>query len=135
MPQKTSFAPQLIIGHGVIDISFYNSAFGANELRRWTNEDGSIHVAELEIDGALFHLHEEAVKDDSLTHLKKSPDNAGGTTVLIGLMVEDVHAIFEKAVTAGAKVISQVTDYDYKYRQGEIVDPFGHHWLIEKILS
>jgi PhnB protein len=50
-------------------------------------------------------------------------------------MVDDVHAVFEKAVSAGAKIISPVTDYDYKYRQGDIMDPFGHHWLIEKILG
>jgi len=28
--------------------------------------------------------------------------------------------------------ISPAKDYEYGYRQGEIKDPFGHHWLIEK---
>jgi uncharacterized glyoxalase superfamily protein PhnB len=56
---KTSFAPQLFIKNGIKDISFYEKAFGAVELRRFSNEDGSIHVAELSINGALFHLHEE----------------------------------------------------------------------------
>jgi len=50
-------------------------------------------------------------------------------------MVEDVQAVFDKAISEGATVISPVTDYDYQYRQGEIIDPFGHHWLIEKVLS
>jgi PhnB protein len=128
MTQKTTFVPQLIIGHGVTDISFYTDAFGAKELQRWSNDDGSIHVAELEIDGAMFHLHEEG-------HRNLSPDKAGSTTVIIGLMVDDVHAIFDQAVAAGAKIVSPVVDHDYKYRQGDIIDPFGHHWLIEKILS
>ena len=128
MKQKTAFVPQLIIGHGVTDISFYTKAFGAKELHRWSNDDGSIHVAELLIDGAMFHLHEEGRKD-------LSPGKAGGTTVIVGLMVDDVHAVFDQAVSAGAEVISPVTDYDYRYRQGDITDPFGHHWLIEKILS
>jgi PhnB protein len=55
MLEKPTFVPQLIIGHGIKDISFYTQAFGADELRRWTNDDGSIHVAELVINGAMFH--------------------------------------------------------------------------------
>ena len=130
MTQKTTFVPQLIIAHGVTDISFYTKAFGAKELHRWSNDDGSIHVAELEIDGAMFHLHEEIERNNNV-----SPQSANGTTVIVGLMVDDVHAVFDRAVAAGAKVISPVTDYDYSYRQGDVLDPFGHHWLIEKILK
>jgi PhnB protein len=55
--------------------------------------------------------------------------------VTIGLSVEDVHAVVAKAVTAGADVLAPVTDYEYGYRQGEIKDPFGHHWLIEKLFN
>ena len=58
---STYFAPQLYIKSGIKDISFYEKAFGAVELRRFSNEDGSIHVAELSIHGALFHLHEEKI--------------------------------------------------------------------------
>lgn len=43
----TFFAPQLYIANGVTDISFYEKAFGAIELRRWNNDDGTLHVAEL----------------------------------------------------------------------------------------
>ena len=130
MKQKTTFVPQLIIGHDVTDISFYTNAFGAKELQLWSNDDGSIHVAELEIDGAMFHLHEEIERNNNI-----SPVKATGTAVIIGLMVDDVHAVFDRAVAAGGKVISPVTDYDYNYRQGDVLDPFGHHWLIEKILK
>ena len=47
MPEmnKTSFAPQLYIKSGIRDIEFYGKAFGAIELRWWTNVDGSLHVA------------------------------------------------------------------------------------------
>lgn len=137
MTQKTTFVPQLIIGHGVTDISFYANAFGARELQRWSNDDGSIHVAELEIDGAMFHLHEEAKRDNnlSLANVSLSPETVNGTTVTVGLMVDDVHTVFDRAVAAGATIISPVTDYDYNYRQGDLIDPFGHHWLIEKILT
>ena len=54
---KAIFAPQLFIRKGVTDISFYEKAFGAVEIMRFINDDGSIHVAELSIIGALFHVH------------------------------------------------------------------------------
>jgi PhnB protein len=41
------FAPQRYIQPGVTDISFYKNALDAMELWRFTNDDGSIHVAEL----------------------------------------------------------------------------------------
>ena len=123
---KTFFAPQLYIKPGISDISFYEKAFGAVELMRFSNDDGSIHVAELLIDGAIFHLHEESVKSGQF-----SPERVNGTTALIGLFVPDVDAVMAKAIQAGATVVSPAQSYDYGYRQGDIKDPFGHIWMIE----
>ena len=123
---NTFFAPQLYIRSGVTDIDFYTQAFGAVELRRWTNDDGSIHVAELTINGMLFHLHEESFKAGRF-----DPSKYNGTTAMIGLFVTDVDAMMKRAIAAGAIEISPAQDYDYGYRQGEIKDPFGHHWMIE----
>ncbi|MGI8635842.1 MAG: VOC family protein [Segetibacter sp.] len=124
---KTYFAPQLYIKGGIFDISFYEKAFGAVELRRWTNDDNSIHVAELSIDGAIFHLHEE-----KSTAGQSSPQNVSGTTVVIGPFVLNVEEVVAKAIEAGATLMSPVQSYDYGYQQGEIRDPFGHIWMIEK---
>ena len=123
---KTCFAPQLFIKGGVTNIEFYQKAFGAVELRRWLNDDGSYHVAELSIDGALFHLHEEKPQAGEL-----SPENINGTTTLIGLFVSDVDAVMSNAIAAGATLISPAQSYDYGYRQGLVKDPFGHLWMIE----
>ena len=123
---KPFFAPQLFIRNGVKDIGFYTKALGAVELRRLTNDDGSIHVAELSIDGAIFQLHEEIPRCSQF-----SPETLNGTSTLIGLFVPDVDTVMNKAIAAGATVISPAQDYDYGYRQGEIKDPFGHQWMIE----
>lgn len=123
---KVYFAPQLNIKSGIKDISFYKKAFGAVKLRHWLNEDGSIHVAELSIEGAIFHLHEESPKSGSF-----DPKRHNGTTATIGLFVSDVDAFMSRAIAAGATEISPPNDYDYGYRQGVIKDPFGHLWLIE----
>jgi PhnB protein len=123
---KPFFAPQLFINNGVKDISFYANAFGATENFCLRNEDDSVHVAELSIDGTIFHLH-EVTKQHFF-----SPEKHQGTTAIIGLFVSDVGAVVNKAIQAGAIEISAVKDYEYGYRQGEIKDIFGHHWLIEK---
>jgi PhnB protein len=124
---KPTFAPQLFIPHGVTNIEFYGKAFGAVELRRFSNDDGSIHVAEFSIDGTVFHLHEDTERINAY-----SPAKHNSTTVIIGLFVADVDAVMKRALAAGAQEVSPAQDYDYGYRQGEIKDPFGHLWLIEK---
>ena len=123
---KTFFAPELHIPNGTVNIDFYTQ-FGATEHFVLRNDDGSIHVAELEIGGAVFHLHETMRWFEAL-----EPINAKGVTTVIGLFVEDVHAVFNRAISAGATGISPVTDHDYGYRQGMFKDPFGHFWQIQK---
>ncbi len=123
---KAFFAPQLYIKHGITDISFYEKAFGAVIRKKLTNNDGSIHVAELSIEGAIFHIHEEKVSAGEF-----NPLDINGTTVLVGLFVPDVDYIVAKALDAGAVLVSPAESYDYGYRQGEIKDPFGHVWMIE----
>jgi len=123
---KTVFAPQLYIKSGVKNIDFYTKAFGAIELRRWTNDDDSIHVAELSIEGSIFHLHEESLKSGGF-----SPEKYDGTTTIVGLFVSDVDAFMNRAIAAGATEISSAQDYDYGYRQGRVKDPFGHTWMFE----
>ncbi|MBC7398455.1 MAG: VOC family protein [Mucilaginibacter sp.] len=128
MKTITAFAPVLVIANGTINIDFYKAAFNAVENFCLRNDDGSIHVAELVIDGAVFHLHE-------ITAFSRTvPATLGKGTVNIGLFVDDVHAVFNQAIAAGATGAMPVTDFDYGYRQGELIDPFGHKWIIEKKL-
>ena len=129
MKPKTAFVPQLVIAHGTMSLDFYKNAFGAIETKHITNDDGSIHVSEMFIDGAMFHFHEEAYNGKTF-----SPDKYNGVTTTIGLMVDDVDSVMSRALAAGAKETSPAKSYDYGYRQGEIVDPFGHHWLIEMVI-
>lgn len=125
MATSTHFAPQLFIKSGVRNIDFYKTALGAVERIRWASDDGNIHVAEFAIGETLFHLHEESPEKGLL-----APDK--GTTVTIGLFVEDVDRVMRDAETAGAIITSQAQDYEYGYRQGQFRDPFGHIWLIQK---
>lgn len=126
----TTIVPMLYLESPAAAIDFYKEAFGAVEHWRVSNDDGSVHVAEMSIEGAVFRFHEEVTRDREL-----SPSTLGGTSIVMGLLVADPHAMAAKAVAAGAEEISPVTDYEYGYRQGKVRDPFGHHWVVEKKLS
>ncbi|WP_216846721.1 hypothetical protein [Mucilaginibacter sp. L196] len=78
----------------------------------------------------MFHLHEE-------NYIKKafSPLSCNGATTNVGLMVDDVGSVMAQALAVGAKEISSAQDYDYGFRQDDIIDPFGHHWTIQKVIE
>ncbi len=102
---------------------FYEQAFGATVVE----EFGPVFV--LEIGGRHVGLAPEA--PDLGT---PSPETVAATTVRISLHVEDPDAAAERAVAAGATLLCPVVDQAYGMRQGRVIDPFGHHWLIGKRL-
>jgi PhnB protein len=122
---KTSIAPMLSVRKGAKAIEFYKEAFGAGELFRLDSEDGAV-VARLSVHGAEFW-----VADESPEHLNFSPETLGGGTVRMVMIVENPDASFDRAVAAGAKVVSPMSN-QYGWRLGRVVDPFGHHWEIGK---
>ena len=126
MTNTTHFAPELHVPNGTSDISFY-SRFGATENFCLRNEDDSIHIAELNFAGAVFHVHETMNWFAAL-----EPVAAKGVTAVIGLFVPDVDVVMDSAIAAGATLITPATDHDYGYRQGMFKDPFGHFWQIQR---
>lgn len=126
--QKTTIAPMLSVRNGARAIAFYTAAFGARELFRIDAEDGAV-VARLGVAEAEFW-----VADESPEHLNFSPESLGGGTVRMVMTVEDPDAAFERAVAAGATVVTPVSN-QYGWRLGRVVDPFGHHWEIGKPLA
>jgi PhnB protein len=128
LTQRVQFAPEIVLKVVAPAVDYYKKAFGAEEVRLFTSDDGSIHVAELSIGGAIFHLHEEM----SLSPHRRSPETLGGTSVLLGLFVDDPDGMMASALAAGGQEVSAMQDYFYGYRQGLVADPFGHHWMIQK---
>ena len=126
---QTAIIPTLSVKNGLAAIDFYKRAFGAIELMSNTAPDGSI-VAELSIEGARLVVADEAVEYGNF-----SPESLGGNSIRLGLLVADPDAVVDRAVSAGATEIYPVSDQEYGYRLGRIVDPFGHHWEIFKPLA
>lgn len=106
-------------------VAFYAQAFGAVEERERVIAPDGPQVAVLVIDGRRVGVATEA--PDLGT---PSPETVGATTVRISLHVDDADATQARAVAAGASEMFVVADQPYGLRQGRVVDPFGHHWLI-----
>jgi PhnB protein len=126
---NTRISPFLSVRRGASAVDFYKRAFGAMELMRLQANDGAV-VAQLSVDGAEFWM-----SDESPEHQNFSPESIGGGSVRMILIVADPDAVFDRAVSAGATVVSAVTDHSYGWRVGRVVDPYGHHWEIGKPLE
>jgi PhnB protein len=120
--------PTLSVKNGAAAVDFYKKAFNAEELMRVESPDGEL-VAELSIGGAAFY-----VADESPDHGNFSPGRLGGSSIRLGLLVDDPDAMAKQAVAAGASEVYPVADQHYGYRLGRIADPFGHHWEIYRPL-
>src|ERR1700719_2352061 len=128
MSQRITIAPMLSVRNGARAILFYKAAFEARELFRIDAESGAV-VARLGVAEAEFW-----VADESPEHSNFSPESLGGGSVRMVRTVEDPDAAFERAILAGATVVSPVSN-QYGWRLGRVVDPFGHHWEIGKPMS
>jgi PhnB protein len=124
---QVGVAPMLSVRQGAKAVDFYKAAFGAVELFRIDSEDGAV-VARLSVGPGEFW-----VSDESPEHKNFSPETLGGGTVRMVMTVENPDTAFDRAVQAGATVVVPMAD-QYGWRLGRVVDPFGHHWEIGKLL-
>jgi PhnB protein len=125
----STITPVLTVTDAVLAVAFYQRAFGAEEIYRNTYSDGRI-VAEMAIGGARFRVADEAPEASNF-----SPQTLNGTSVRLNLMVTDPDAFAGQAIANGAIEIAPIVDQSYGLRQGRLVDPFGHHWLIGRPLA
>jgi len=128
MTPMTTIAPFLSVRRGADAVSFYTAAFGATELFKIASPGGDV-VAQLAVEGAAFW-----VADESPEHGNFSPESLNGGTVRMVLTIADPDAMFDRAVAAGARVVTPMADA-YGWHLGRLVDPFGHHWEIGKPLT
>jgi PhnB protein len=115
--------PSVIVDDGARAIDFYKKAFGAQELMRMPGPDGRIMHAEIQIGDSRVMLSDEMPDMDA-----RSPKAYNGTPVGFYVYVENVDEAWRRAVDAGAKEVSPLTDMFWGDRTGSLQDPFGHKW-------
>lgn len=119
--------PMLTCRDGAAEIEFCKQAFGAVELSRRCDDAGNVLHATLGIGALLLMVHGET------QHLaSRAPGIDGSSPVVLYLYLEDVDAVIERAVAAGARILLPAEDQFWGDRVGRIVDPQGHVWNVAR---
>jgi PhnB protein len=119
--------PYLTVSNGTAAIEFYQKAFGATVQDRH-NAPGTTRImnACLNLHGAIFMLSDDFAAASGRP--SSTPEALNGSPVTLHLQVENVDAVWEKAVAAGATVTLPLADQFWGDRYGQLKDPFGHRW-------
>ncbi len=120
--------PRLVVRDGAAAIDFYRAAFGAQEIgERFTGPDGELIHAEVRIGDSVVMITEEA--DNGAP--ARSPQSLGRVvTAIMATYWEDVDAVWERAVAAGAEIVYPLADQFYGERSGRLADSFGQQWMV-----
>ncbi len=118
--------PHLVVRGAARALSFYERAFGAavQFQNPMPGTDLLLH-AQIRIGDSVVMLADEFPDWGSL-----GPDPDRDGAVIVHLCVEDVDAVYNKAVEAGATPQMPVQDMFWGDRYGMVKDPFGHRWSI-----
>lgn len=122
-----SVTPHLIFDKAAEAIDWYTRAFGAEELSRAVGPDGKIMHAEIRIGNSVLYVNDAMGGG-------KSPKAFGGSPIGLWIYTEDVDAVFNRAVAAGATVapgpMGPLQDQFWGDRCGTLIDPAGYQWSI-----
>jgi PhnB protein len=119
-----SLIPTLIVRDAAKAIDFYKDVFGATELMRMAYPDSpKIAHAELKIRNDVLMLGDENPQMGAF-----APQGGASPPTGVMVYVEDVDAVFNKAVGKGAKGMMPPMDMFWGDRYGKFIDPFGHMW-------
>jgi PhnB protein len=125
----TEIHPFLAVRDVDAAVDLYGRAFAAVLVGEILRAPDGASVASMQIDGCEFGIASEAPGLGT-----PSPETAGATTVRLSLVVDDPDAVAAQAAAAGCELRFPVADQPYGWRQGRLVDPFGHHWLVGRPL-
>jgi PhnB protein len=119
--------PCLVVQGAAKALDFYADVFGATERMRFPGPNGTIAHAEIQIGDSVV-----IVEDPDPQRGTTAPPAGGlpGTPAFHFVYVADVDAVVARAVELGATLKRAPADQFYGDRDGFVVDPFGHGWVV-----
>jgi PhnB protein len=118
-----AITPHIVVRDAARAADWYTTAFGAREVERLPVPGGKLMHVELRFGDSSVMMADEFPEMGVL-----SPLSVGGTPIVLELLTDDVNALWERAVQAGAEVLHPLQDQFWGDRQGQLTDPFGHRW-------
>ena len=126
----TSLVPYLSVGDAAAAIDWYVTVLGAVEMVRYVGDDGRIGHAEISVGGARLMLADEYPEYGIV-----GPATLGGTSFSLNLDVDDVDAIWARAIEHGADGERPPSDEPYGERKCTFRDPSGHRWSVQTTIA
>jgi len=123
-------AVSLVVRDAKSAIDFYEKVFRAKHLYSLTMPNGGIAHAEFKIGDTII-----MIADENPEWGNKSPQTLGGSPVTLNIMVDNPDATAAEAEKAGGRMLFPVADQFYGFRSGRFQDPFGHVWIVSKVLE
>jgi PhnB protein len=118
-----TITPSLTLDNAATTIDWYKKAFGAVEVGRHLGPDGRVVHAEITIGKSRIMMNDVMMGG-------KGPKAYGGSPASLWIYTEDCDALFNRAVSAGAKVQMPLADQFWGDRGGCVADPEGYSWWI-----
>ncbi|MFI6918542.1 VOC family protein [Nonomuraea spiralis] len=119
-------APRLIVPDPDRASAFYQDVLGADRVfRAEPDGDGRPAVIEHRLGGTSFRVSPAVSSWGWL-----SPDDLGGSAVLLEIETADPDAVGARMATQGAEVVVPIENRPYGKRSGRLRDPFGHLWIL-----
>jgi PhnB protein len=115
-----SVTPWIIVRGADRFLKFLSDAFGAVELARIYNEDG-VTIG-----------HAEARIGTSIVMMFDAQADWPDTPAFMRLFVEDSDSVYERALAAGAKSVTNMTTLFWGDRVGRVRDPWGNVWWLQE---
>ena len=125
--------PHLMIRGGRKAIEFYTRTFGAIVLYESEMPHGDGIHAHLQVGKTMIMITDEQPPSPAGMMLVAAPESLGGTTTILEMYVDDVDAVYQRAVDAGGKPMMPIGEAFYGDRTGWVADPFGHIWAISTV--
>jgi uncharacterized glyoxalase superfamily protein PhnB len=121
-----TLTPHLVVRNAAQAIEFYKKAFGAVELHRMPMPDGRLMHAALKFGNSTLFMADEFPEHGGC----KGPSPGASSPVTLHVCVENIDAVFNQAVAAGAAVKMPPADMFWGDRYAKLTDPFGHEWSL-----
>lgn len=121
--RKQTVTPYVGVRGAARFLDFVRDAFGGDELGRVPNPDGTIGHAEIRV-------------GDSVLMTFDSSERWPETPSFLSVYMDDVDAAVERALEAGATIVTEVTTSGIVgERGGRVKDPVGNVWWLQTHLE
>jgi PhnB protein len=118
-----TITPHIVIRDADRAVEWYKRALGAEERGRIPVPGGKFMQIELWFGDSAVMIADEFPEAGVL-----SPQSIGGNPVVLHFSTDNVEALWNRVIEAGAEVVQPLGDQFWGDRYGQILDPFGYRW-------